>query len=321
MSTGLAYSAEFLKHRPSAVHPERPERLEAIHTALHNEGLLDQMVNIDFGPAPVSEIQRVHTAGYIDRVATSCEQGEPYIDSPDSQICRESYTVARLAVGAVLAAADAIMAKRLTNALCLVRPPGHHAEADKSMGFCLFNNVAIATKYLQAKYNLERILIIDWDVHHGNGTQHTFEADSSVFYASFHQSPISCYPGTGWQTEKGTGAGTGTTLNISFEPGATNDDYRTAWKQQLQPAVEVFRPDFIIVSSGYDAHRDDPLAALNLSIDGFSFLMKQTCQLANQFAQNRLLVALEGGYNLAVLSEAVRTQARILIKAAELTTQ
>ncbi|NIA06993.1 MAG: histone deacetylase [Actinobacteria bacterium] len=317
MSTGLAYSAEFLKHRPSAAHPEKPERLQAIHTALDNEGLLDHMVNIDFGPTPVSEIQRVHTASYIDRVAASCEQGVPYIDSPDSQICRESYTVARLAVGAVLAAADAIMAKRLTNALCLVRPPGHHAEADRSMGFCLFNNVAIAAKYLLAKYNLQRILVLDWDVHHGNGTQHAFEADPSVFYASFHQSPASCYPGTGWQTEKGTGAGRGTILNMPFEPGATDDDYRTAWNQQLQPAVEVFRPDFIIVSSGYDAHRDDPLAALNLSTDGFSFLMKQTCQLANRLAQSRLLVVLEGGYNLAVLSEAVCTQTRILIEAAE----
>lgn len=321
MATGLAYSAEFLKHRPSTAHPERPERLEAILAALDNEGLLDHMANINFGPAPVSEIQRVHTTSYIDRVAASCEKGAPYVDSPDSEICGASYTVARLAVGAVLAAADAIMAKRLTNALCLVRPPGHHAEADQSMGFCLFNNVAIVARYLQAKYNLERILILDWDVHHGNGTQHTFEADPSVFYASFHQSPTSCYPGTGWPDEKGTGDGAGTTLNMPFEPGASDYDYRTAWKRHLQLAVGDFRPDFIIVSSGYDAHRDDPLAALNLSVDGFSFLMKQTCRVAGQFAQNRLLIALEGGYNLAVLSEAVCAHARILIEAAEVTTQ
>lgn len=317
MSTGLAYSAEFLKHRPSPSHPERPERLQAIHKVLKDEGLLDQMVHFSFSPASLSDIQRVHTADYIDRVAASCERGAAYIDSPDSQICAESYAVARLAVGAVLAAADAIMAKSLANAMCLVRPPGHHAEADQSMGFCLFNNVAIATRHLQDKYGLERILILDWDVHHGNGTQHTFEDDPGVFYASFHESPRFCYPGTGWPEEKGKDDGIGTTLNIPFEPGATDDDYRTAWKHQLQPAVEAFRPHFILVSSGYDAHRDDPLATLDLSTDGFSFLMTEACQLAAEFAEGRLLVALEGGYDLDVLSEAVASQAAILIQAGQ----
>ena len=321
MSTGLVYSPEFLNHRPGAGHPERPERLKAILAGLEKEGLLNRMTNIDFGAAPVSEIQRVHTAGYIARVAQACEQGAAYIDTPDSQICRESYDVARLAVGGVLAAADAIMAKSITNALCLVRPPGHHAEADQSMGFCLFNNVAIATRHLQAEYGLGRILILDWDVHHGNGTQHTFEAEAGVFYASFHESPRFCYPGTGWPSEKGIGEGTGTTLNMPFEPGATDEDYRTAWGQQLSPAVKSFRPDFILVSSGYDAHRDDPLAALNLTIDAFIFLMQQTCELAAEFSQNRLLVSLEGGYDLNVLSQAVAAQARVLIEAAQRNTQ
>ena len=317
MSTGLAYSAEFLKHRPGPSHPERPERLVAIHKALEDKGLLPQMVSVNFGAASVSDIQRVHTASYIDRVAASCERGDTYIDSPDSQICRQSYAVARLAVGAVLAAADAIMDGSLTNALCLVRPPGHHAEADQSMGFCLFNNVAITARHLQANYGLKRILILDWDVHHGNGTQHTFESDPGVFYASFHESPRFCYPGTGWPDEKGKGEGTGTTLNMPFEPSATDDDYRTVWKERLRPAVEAFRPEFILVSSGYDAHRDDPLATLDLSVEIFGFLMTEACQLAAEFAEKRLLVALEGGYNLTVLSEAVTTQADILIQAGQ----
>ena len=315
MATGLAYCSEFLRHRPSIGHPERPERLEAIYESLKNQGLLDQMLNIDFSPAGISDIQRVHTAEYIQRVSQLCKSGASYIDSPESEICPESYDVARLAVGAVVAATDDIMTGRLNNALCLIRPPGHHAEADLSMGFCLFNNVAIAARHLQAKHSLDRILILDWDVHHGNGTQHTFEEDPRVFYASFHQSPNSCYPGTGWPEETGRGPGTGTTLNMPFEPGATDDDYRTVYKQQLTPAIKDFQPQFIIVSSGFDAHREDPLAALNLSIDGFNFLITQTCQLAAQFARNRLLVALEGGYNLAALSEAGCAQARILLQA------
>lgn len=181
MPTGLAYSPEFLKHRTSSTHPESPQRLQAIYDRLAAEDLLDQMHAIDFSPAELSQIERVHTRPYIERVAQACRDGRPFIDSPDSEICPESYQVARLAVGAVLAVTDAIMDGSLTNALCLVRPPGHHAEADTSMGFCLFNNIAIAARHLQQTHNLHRILIIDWDVHHGNGTQHTFESDPDVF--------------------------------------------------------------------------------------------------------------------------------------------
>ena len=314
MPTGLTYSPEFLKHCPSTGHPDRPERLEAIYNRLETKGLLSQLVNLTFTPADLSDIERVHTAEYIKRVAQSCKNGAPYIDSPDSEICPESYDVARLAVGAVLAASDAIISQRVTNALCLVRPPGHHAEVDESMGFCLFNNVAIAARYLQAKYSMEKILIVDWDVHHGNGTQHIFEHDPTVFYASFHQSPSSCYPGTGWPDEKGKGLGKGTTLNMPFEPGADDDDYRTIYNQQFRPAVEDFQPDFILISSGFDAHRNDPLASLSLTTEGFTFLMQQTCLLASQFAENRLLVLLEGGYDLEALAEGVTSQVLVLLQ-------
>ncbi|MCK4850212.1 MAG: histone deacetylase, partial [Phycisphaerae bacterium] len=163
------------------------------------------------------------------------------------------------------------------------------------------------------------ILIIDWDVHHGNGTQHTFESDPGVFYASFHQSPSSCYPGTGWANEKGTGPGLGATLNMPFEPGATDADYRTSFTDLLAPAVQNFRPEFILVSSGFDAHADDPLASLCLTVEGFNFLLEQTCQLAHTFAADRLLVVLEGGYNLDVLAEAVASYARILLQAGQTT--
>ena len=319
MPTGLAYSPEFLKHRTGPEHPERPQRLQAIYDRLATDGLLDQMQSIDFSSADIAEIERVHTRRYIERVAQSCRSGLPFIDSPDSEICPESYEVARLAVGAVLAAVDAVVDGSLTNALCLVRPPGHHAEADTSMGFCLFNNVAIAARRLQQVHSLQRILIIDWDVHHGNGTQHTFESDPGVFYASFHQSPSSCYPGTGWANEKGTGPGLGATLNMPFEPGATDADYRTSFTDLLAPAVQNFRPEFILVSSGFDAHADDPLASLCLTVEGFNFLLEQTCQLAHTFAADRLLVVLEGGYNLDVLAEAVASYARILLQAGQTT--
>ncbi len=321
MPTGLAYSPEFLKHRTGPDHPERPQRLQAIYDRLARAGLLDRMQPIDFSSADISQIERVHTRQYIERVAQYCRNGAPFIDSPDSEICPESYEVARLAVGAVLAAADALMDGSLTNALCLVRPPGHHAEADSSMGFCLFNNVAIAARRLQQLHSLQRILIIDWDVHHGNGTQHTFESDPGVFYASFHQSPSSCYPGTGWASEKGAGPGLGATLNIPFEPGATDADYRASFTDLLVPAVEAFDPEFILVSSGFDAHADDPWAGLCLTVDGFNFLLQQTSLLAHTFADDRLLVVIEGGYNLDVLAEAVASQARILLQASRPTAQ
>lgn len=315
MPTGLAYSWDLLKHRTGSSHSESPGRLKAIYNHLATVGLFDQVRTIDFSPADIAQIELVHTREYIERVAQTCRGGMPFIDSPDNRICPESYEVARLAVGAVLAAAEAVVEGSVTNALCLVRPPGHHAEADTALGFCLFNNVAIAARHLQQVHNLKRILIIDWDVHHGNGTQHTFESDPGVFYASFHQSPDTCYPGTGWPDEKGTGPGLGATLNIPFEPGATDADYRAAFSELLVPAVEAFEPEFILVSSGFDAHIDDPLANICLSVDGFNFLLEQTCQLAHSFADDRLLVVLEGGYNLEVIAEAVACQVRILLQA------
>ena len=319
MATGLAYSPNFLKHLTGSGHPERPHRLTAIYDRLQAQGLLDQMTPISFAPADAEQIMLVHTSQYIQRVAAHCRDGAAFIDSPDSAICAESYDVALLAAGAVLSATDAIMDNRLDNALCLVRPPGHHAEADRSMGFCLFNNVAIAARHLQQNHNLQKILIIDWDVHHGNGTQHTFESDPGVFYASLHQSPASCYPGTGWPREKGIGPATGTTLNITFEPGATDDDYRTSFGEILEPAIKSFQPQFILASSGFDAHEDDPLASLCLSDEAFRFLIERTCALAQSFANGRLLVALEGGYNLDVLAQGVACQARTLIQAADQT--
>ena len=315
MATGLAYSPRFLEHVPGPTHPESPARLRAIYGGLEAAGLLGKFKAIDFVKAPVSELGRVHTASYIERVRHCCQSGAAWIDSPDSEICPDSYEVARLAVGAVLAGCDEVMAGVVTNALCLVRPPGHHAEADRSMGFCLFNNVAIAARRLQQVHGLQRILILDWDVHHGNGTQHVFESDPGVLYISLHQSPDTCYPGTGFAREQGTGMGKGATVNIPFEPGASDDDYRTIFMERLRPIIDRFSPEFVLVSSGFDSHTDDPLAGVCLSIEGLDFLLRQTCDAARRLCGGRLVVTLEGGYNLDVLAEGVSSQARILVAA------
>ncbi len=313
--TGWCYDSRFLLHKTGPGHPERPERLRAIARALGDAGLLKRVTPLAFGPADVGAIEAVHSAAHIERVRRACADGDAIIDSADCPICSDSYEAARLAVGAVMAACDAVMRGEVDNAFCMVRPPGHHAERETAMGFCLFNNVAIAARHLQRQWKVGRVLILDWDVHHGNGTQHAFVDDPTVFYCSMHEHPSFRYPGTGHHSEKGYAAGAGYTLNIPMLPGATDDDYQRAFVETFLPAARAFRPEFVIVSAGFDAHEADPLASVELTDAGFEFLTQGTLELAAECCAGRLVSSLEGGYDLDALARCAATHVAQLLDA------
>ncbi len=312
--TGWCYDARCLLHKTGPGHPERPERLRAITRAMDDLGLMRRLTPLAFGPAERRWLEANHAPAYIDRVEQACRSGQTHIDTLDCPISPESYEAATLAVGAALAACDGVMTGEVANACCTIRPPGHHAEHDLAMGFCLFNNIAIAARYLQQRWGLQRILILDWDVHHGNGTQHAFESDPSVFFCSLHEDPSRRYPGTGYETERGRGAGTGFTLNIPMESGASDADYRRAFEQTFLPAARTFKPDFVLISAGFDAHADDPLAAINLSDEAFDDMTRAALDLAHECCGGRLVSLLEGGYDLDALGRCVAKHIRLLLE-------
>lgn len=303
MPTGLVYDEQMLRHETTAGHPERPDRLRAVIQGLWTKHLWHHLVQIPCKPIDAPLLARIHEPGYLMRLTQACQSGQGYIDSPDCSICSESEAIARLAAGGVVAASDAIMSGRITNAFCAVRPPGHHAEADASMGFCLLNHIALAAENLILNQGLQRVAIVDFDVHHGNGTQHIFEQRADVLVINLHEHPSHLYPGSGFAFEKGKGAGTGTTLNLPMLPGAGDDDYRHAFTQQVIPAVKDFGPQFILVSAGFDAAREDPLAHLQLTPEVYRWMTRQLKVTAEQLCGGRLLSVLEGGYHLRTLSE------------------
>ena len=313
MTTALGYDEMFLQHR-TGNHPERPARLTSLIESIKKAGLWEQTIPVDGRVEPDKWIATIHSEDYIERLKQACALGLPFIDVPDSAICPDSYQVAREAVSLVLAACDLVMAGTVENGLGLIRPPGHHAERDRSLGFCLFNNVAVAARYLQQRHGLRRILILDWDVHHGNGTQHSFESDDTVFYCSLHQHPATCYPGTGWPNEVGTGRGRGYTLNLPLEPGAGDAECLEAYRTNFLPVAREFRPDFVLVSAGFDAHRKDPLAQLEMSVEGFEELTRETKAFAREYSGGRLLSLLEGGYHLGALDSSVEGHLRKLME-------
>ena len=312
MATALGYDETFLRHR-TGMHPERPARLTSIVETLKREGLWEQLAAVRERVAPDDWIREIHAQEYVERLERSCQEGLPFIDCPDSAICADSYEVARAAVSVVLAACDMIMAGEVENGFCAVRPPGHHAERDRSMGFCLFNNVAIAARYLQKRHGVKRVVILDWDVHHGNGTQHVFERDDTVFYCSLHQHPATLYPGTGWPGEVGEGPGRGFTLNLPLAPGAGDEEFLEGYRTSFLPAAADFLPGFLLVSAGFDGHRKDPLAQLNLTEEGYGRMTEGNKGWARQQCGGRLLSVLEGGYQLGALSSCVATHVRALM--------
>lgn len=313
--TGLAIDPRFQRHQTGHGHPERPERLAAIEQALREHDLTDACTPIEVSPVSLDLVRRVHSDVYLDRLRRACASHLPFIDVPDSAICPESYDIALLAAGATIRAVDEVMAGRLDNAFCVLRPPGHHAEHDHSMGFCLLNNVALAARHLLDHHGLSKVLILDWDVHHGNGTQHIFEADAAVQYISLHGHPTVVFPGTGWETERGTGAGLGFTLNIPFMPHAGDSDYRRAFDDVVLPEIERFAPQFVLLSAGFDAHKLDPLAPIDLSTSSFGWMTDLMMQAARDHADGRLVSVLEGGYHLGATSESAALHVERLMAA------
>ena len=308
--TGFVYHPDYLKHNTGEQHPENSKRLVHLLEHLQDKEILPELELIEPYNTSPKWIRLVHSLNYIKSIEEACKNGVEMLDA-DTIISRDSYNVALLAVGGVLAGVDAVISNKVENAFCAVRPPGHHAEYERAMGFCIFNNTAVAARYIQRKHNLKKVLIVDWDAHHGNGTQNAFYQDPTVYYFSVHQFPH--YPGTGKEDETGEKEGTGFTLNMPMAAGSGDLEYREAFEDILYPAAKQFLPDFILISAGFDGHKDDPLSNLNLTAEGYQSLTQIIVDLAKECCQGKLASILEGGYNLKAFSESVEAHLTALM--------
>jgi acetoin utilization deacetylase AcuC-like enzyme len=319
MSTAYLFDPIFMKHKTGYGHPERPERLAAINDAVMAAPYYPDLLKIKPSLPDVRYIEMIHSPSYIQRVRKEITGGSQYLDSMDTAVCTDSYDIALLAVGGSLNMCDTIMDGRAANGFCAIRPPGHHAEKNSAAGFCIFNNIAIAARYLQVRHGIGAIAIVDWDVHHGNGTQHSFESDGSILYISLHQYPYH-YPGTGSPSETGTGAGKGFTLNIPMQAGSGDREYLDAFRSRILPRLDEFRPEILLISAGFDAHRSDPLSSIRLSSDAFGEFTAMLKQAAERHARSRMISFLEGGYDCGALAESVMQMMNVLVRDREIRT-
>lgn len=324
-SIAFISSPRFVEHDTGPSHPERPDRIRAIHRAVRLAGLIESPdpfpeFEIEFGPnlaraeRPILELEAelaaeswlntVHTLPMIHQVKRAV-QHHAVLDQSDTPTCPASYEIALLSLGSALRACDFVLEQPGRRAFSAARPPGHHAEMARSMGFCLFNNAAIAARYLQRQYGLERVAIVDFDVHHGNGTQDCFEDDNTVLYVSIHEDPRVIYPGSGYDYEVGRDIGRGFTLNVSMPPMSDDAAYANAFDSKIIPKLDDFKPQALIISAGFDAHMDDPLAHIELSDDGFDMMTRKLLGVANVYCNGQVVSLLEGGYNLRALGRCV----------------
>jgi acetoin utilization deacetylase AcuC-like enzyme len=312
MTTAFVYDALFLEHQPPAAHPESPKRAEAIFAQLERLGWLDgpDVLRLVPRPATEDELAAVHTREYIRSVEEAVLSGKRRLEA-ETYVSARSYEAALLAAGAPLVALDAMLAGRAQNGYALVRPPGHHARPAQAMGFCIFNNVAVAARYAIDCYKLKRVMIVDYDVHHGNGTQEIFYADPRVLYVSTHQYPW--YPGTGRSDEMGEGEALGTTVNIPLPAGADWAVFDAIVRQVVAPLADRFRPELLLVSAGFDAHWRDPLGEFRLANVDFVVITRMLKELAEAYCQGRLLLVQEGGYDLEALAQAAASCFRVLL--------
>ena len=302
--TGIVKDSRYLEHMMDPGHPESPERLRAIYQMLEEEEMKGQFEAVKPRAATREELEMIHTPAYIDLIASTA--GKPYFRlDGDTSTCAKSYEAALVAAGGFLELIKAIMEGKLNNGFAFVRPPGHHAERDRAMGFCLFNNVAIGARYAIQNFSLQKILIVDWDVHHGNGTQNSFYEDPSVLYFSTHRYGF-FYPGTGGPTEVGKGKGEGFTVNVPLSTQWGDADYGNIFQKILKPIALEYQPQLILVSAGFDIHYDDPLGGMEVTEKGFARMTQILMEIAEATAQGKLAITLEGGYDVAGQKRSVK---------------
>jgi acetoin utilization deacetylase AcuC-like enzyme len=311
MTTGIVADRLCREHDPGPEHPESVARFDAVVGALEDAGLWDALIQIKARPASELELRYCHTSDYVSLARQEILEGAAELTGGDTAVCERTWEAALQAAGSVFNAIDAVFRGQVPNAFCVVRPPGHHATPNRGMGFCVFNNIALGARYAQKAHGIQKVMIVDWDVHHGNGTQDIFYEDGSVFVFNTHQSPW--YPGTGFTNETGAGAGRGATLNCPLPAGAGRKEFIEVFENRLRPAADAFQPDLIMISAGFDSRQGDPLGGFKLTDGDFSDLTRLVMSIAREHAGGRVVSVLEGGYNLAGLAGATAAHVQALM--------